>query len=90
MDIIKLYEANKPYPLAIEISLNNAYNSLLDERKLKYKILIGFGLACMITTPKKQFFKGLIKIGLLGLVGVSLVEASIWNKFFLKLYLVQK
>jgi hypothetical protein len=53
--------------------LNKAYLNLLEERKMKNIMLLVLGLPCIFTTQKKHFFKGIMKIGLVGFIGVSLV-----------------
>lgn len=90
MDIIRLYEKNKPYHPGIESSINNAYSGLASERSSKYLFFFPFVLGCALTSRGHRLRKGLVKAAVVGVVGAGVIEAEVWNKFLIQLYLVQK
>ena len=90
MDIIRLYEAKKPYHPKVNNKLEEAY-TLLKERGIGMAIICSvFAVGFAITSRKRSWKEiGMRSFGV-GMGAMVVHECYLWNNYLAKLYLVQK
>lgn len=90
MDIIRLYEAKKPYHPVVRERLEKGYQAVVANRMNMGGICLLGGLLFVMSSSHRSWREVLVKCSVLGGACMLLTEAHSWNTFLAQMYVCQK